>query len=810
MSEALQKLKKMRGRGLDELRVRASQLLAAQKERRGLSALAREPEDSDFFKLLDPARLDLSNIDAENLLQHFRSRKSPAFFASFQNREETAAAWHKHFDAQTRETLLERARRICSGHFDLLGYSNLSFGSPPDFHLEPIAGKRSPLVHWSSIDELDAEGAGDKKIVWELNRQQYFSTLGRAYFLTGDERFAETFAAHLGAWMDQNPPKLGVNWLSSLEISFRASSWLWAFYFFKDSASLTPQLFLRALKFLHLKASHLETYLSVYSSPNTHLTGEALGLFYLGTLLPEFRGAARWRAKGREILLAELGRHVRADGVYFEQSSYYQRYTADFYTHFLILSQANGARLEPVLQEKLCALLDHLMWITRPDGTTPFYGDDDGGRLSMLDESAANDFRATLSTGAALFARTDYKHVAREVAEETLWLAGTSGVKAFDALEARAPETTSRAFVDGGYYVMRDGWADTSNFMLIDCGPHGSLSCGHSHADALSIETAVRGRTVLVDPGTYTYTSSKELRDYFRSTAAHNTLTVDGESSSMPGGPFSWKQVTGASARVWESLERYDYFEGEHKGFARLGETGTHRRSVLFLKNDYWVVRDLVEVTGQHRFCLNFHFAADASPVVEETEGRAAVLERRDGAQAGLQMFSFCAGEDAGEWRVEDAPVSTCYGKREEARACAFSQTSNEGAEFISFLFPRSAGQGRVRVEKVETERGSAFEIFDGGGRDLLMLGCGKLMTAAPFASDFDWAWARLSADGETLEELVLRGGSRFYFNGTTIINFAESTGSVVARRDGDELKIEVDGKHSVLRLPVSNLQFQL
>ena len=809
MNEALQKLKKMRGRGLDELRVRAAQLLAAQKERRSLSALAREPQDSDFFKLLDPARVSSANSNAEKLLEHFRARTSPSFFASFQNREETVAAWRNRFDAQTLEALLESARGICEGRFSLLGYSGLSFGSPPDFHLEPIAGKRLPLVHWSSIDELGADDACDKKIVWELSRQQYFATLGRAYWLTGDERFAETFAAHLGAWMEQNPPKLGVNWLSSLEIAFRAISWLWAFHFFKDSASLAPQPFLRALKFLYLHARHLETYLSTYSSPNTHLTGEALGLFYLGTLLPEFRCAARWQETGREILLAELERHVRADGVYFEQSSYYQRYTVDFYTHLLILSQVNGEAPEPLLREKLCALLDHLMWITRPDGTTPFYGDDDGGRLQVLDERAANDFRATLSTGAVLFAREDYKHVAGEVAEETLWLMGARGLEAFDALEGRAPDSTSRAFREGGYFVMRDGWTDSSNFMLIDCGPHGSLSCGHSHADALSIEVAARGRTLLVDPGTYTYTASKELRDYFRSTAAHNTLTVDGESSSVPAGPFSWKQMTDATARVWESEERYDYFEGEHYGFARLGETGAHTRSVFFLKNDYWIVRDQIKAEGQHRFSLNFHFAADARPVLEDTEGASVVLERREGEQ-GLEMFSFCVEGEDGAWRVEDAPVSTCYGKREEARVSVFSQESKAGAEFVSFLFPRGMGQGHVRVERIETESGRAFEIFDEGKRDLFLLGCGKLVTAAPIVSDFDWAWARLSSDGEILEEMVLRGGSRFHVNGAEIPNLAKRAGYVVARRAGDEWKIEVDGEHSVMRLPVSNLQFQI
>src|SRR5204862_1621437 len=127
-----------------------------------------------------------------------------------------------------------------------------------------------------------------------------------------------TFAAHLASWMDQNQPKLGINWASSLEVAFRSISWLWAFYFFKDSAAVTVEVFARALKFLYLNARHLETYLSTYFSPNTHLTGEALGLFYLGTLLQQFREAGRWRETGRRILLEQLPLHVRSDGVYFE------------------------------------------------------------------------------------------------------------------------------------------------------------------------------------------------------------------------------------------------------------------------------------------------------------------------------------------------------------------------------------------------------------------------------------------------------------------------------------------------------------
>lgn len=582
MPRLAKKIQKLRLLSADEIRVRSSQKFAALTERRGWTALSTLPTEQKLLELLTP-EVCRDWKSSSSFFEHFRKRTDPKFFEAFLDSAATIKKLVETWPA-VKEQTVERADRIVDGRFDLLGFRGLSFGVPVDWHLEPLAGKRTPLIHWSKLNYLDAELAGDNKIIWELNRHQYFMTLGQAYWLTNDERYAETFVAHLESWMNQNAPKVGINWASSLEVAFRSISWLWGFYFFRDSPSLKPGTFLRAMKFLYLHARHLETYLSTYFSPNTHLTGEALGLFYLGLFLPEFSDARRWKEKGTSILMQQLSRHVRPDGVYFEQSSYYHRYTTDLYTHFLILSQNNGEQLPEEVSLKLQALLDHLMYITRPDGTTPFFGDDDGGRLNLLDRRPVNDFRATLSTGAALFNRPDYKFVAGETAEQTLWLLGPVALQKLDDLEATPPVLQSVAFKDAGYYIMRDGWGPTANFLLFDCGPHGAISCGHAHADALSFELAPGGRTMLVDPGTYTYTGSKEMRDWFRSSVAHNTLTIDGESSSVPDGPFSWLSVAQCTTASWISTARFDYVEGSHDGYSRLPNPVAHSRSILFLK----------------------------------------------------------------------------------------------------------------------------------------------------------------------------------------------------------------------------------
>ncbi|HZI17556.1 MAG TPA: alginate lyase family protein [Pyrinomonadaceae bacterium] len=804
MKGTLSKLGKLKGRGAAEWRVRGRQALASLAERARVSPQTRLPGGAALLRLFAVGPEGSAPRDAEALLEHFRRRTSPRFFASFDDRRATAAEWRRRFGAEEAE-LVRRADEITAGRFRLLGHEGLRFGDgpAPDWHLEPLAGRRAPLAHWSRVEYLNPEVAGDKKVVWELNRHQHFLTLGRAYFLTGDERYAATFAAHLRSWAAANPPKVGINWASSLEAAFRSISWLWALHFFRESERLTPDLFTLAAGLLRAHARHVETYLSTYFSPNTHLTGEALGLYYVGTLLPELRDARRWRETGLRVLAAELERQVRPDGTYFEQASYYQRYTADFCLHLLALAARNedGGRGESssAVARRLEPLLDHLMHVTRPDGRATLYGDDDGGRLAPLDSRPADDFRPALSTGAVLAGRGDYKFVAGELAEETFWLLGPEGASRFDQLEAREPAEMSRAFPDGGVYVMRDGWGAGASYMLVDCGPHGALSCGHSHADALSFELVARGRALVVDPGTYTYTGSAAERDRFRSTAAHNTLVLDGRPSSEPAGPFSWHAVARARARAWISRPRFDYFEGEHDGYERPPAPATHRRAVLFLKGDYFVVRDHVDGEGAHRAELRFQLAPGPAPAIEG--GRVTA-----GGEARADIHAF----GGGAWRVEEGRVSRCYGAREAAPALVYEARIEGGAEFFTLLVPAAAGEAAPHAAHEASTRearesdirgareigaagGRAFELTRRAGHDLLLAGGGgRTVEAGGLASDFELAWARFARGGELLEA-VLVGGKRLALGGRAVVVLEDPAPFVHVRREGGEFVVETD-----------------
>jgi heparinase II/III-like protein len=796
-----EKLLKIRRTSFDEIRVRSSQALAAFAERHGWSRSAKLLSTDELLAALD------DGYNPTKFREHFASRTSPRFFPAFSCSQLTVDEFRKRWPDASEE-LIARATRIGNGHFDLLGFQHLSFGDPIDWHLEPLAGKRSPLVHWSRIDYLDAETFGDKKIIWELNRHQFLATLGQAYWLTGDEHYVETMISHLDSWMNANPPKLGINWASSLEIAFRSISWIWALHFAKQSARLTPEILLRLLKFLYLNARHLQIFLSTYFSPNTHLTGEALGLFYIGTLFPEFREAAHWRELGLKILLEQLDRHVQSDGVYFEQSSYYHRYTTDFYLHLLILLTANDEALPQKLIEKLLLLLDHLMYITRPDGTTPLFGDDDGGRLMKLDMSAENDFRSTLAIGAALFKRGDYKFVSGEEAQEVLWLLGPEGIDEFHNVVPTKPAKQSCAFPVGGYIVMRDGWERESNYTLFDCGPHGVSNCGHAHADALALDLAANGQTVLVDPGTYTYTSSKKLRDWFRGAEAHNTVTLDGQPSSIPAGPFTWKTIAHASCSKWVSTELFDFAEASHNGFERLTEPALHHRSILFLKKNYWVVYDRIESLSAHEIAAHFHFDLGVAPL--QRHGNALRLLRESSDSVVFQIAAF--GEN-GVWNEEIGWVSHCYAQKKEAPTFSFSSLAKGAHELITFLLPEVAGAGaQPLVKEIEAIYGRAFEINIGGNHDLLMIRDfnveGSRIETVRLASDFDFSWTRFATErSRTPEQLVLINGQALEFEGRDLLRSTKRIKYLAASRIGDRFRVETEDGVLDLTLPVADLE---
>src|SRR5262245_3742586 len=448
------KLQKLSNMSIDEVRGRLQQEFDKLTDRMFISH-AEEMSDKTLYREFVESVRNGSGFGTAEMLKDRLGKGGGLFLPSLNERSGVVEMMNSRFQAE-REAIIGSAEKAILGKLDLLGYRDLDFGKPIDWHLNPLTGDRAPLVHWSKIDSVSPIGKGDLKLFWEIQRHSHFVTLGQAYWITGDHRYAEEFSGQACSWIDRNPPGMGVGWSASLDVSFRAIAWLWALHLCADSHELTPSAVAKIVKSLIEHGCHIEKYLSYYFSPNTHLTGEALGLFYLGVAFPELRRAGKWCKLGLQILIEQLPKHVRSDGVYFEQASYYHRYTTDFYTHLFAIVRASGIALaredERMLWQKMDALYSHLMWIGRPDGSWPLFGDDDGGRLIKFAQRDSNDFRDTLAMGAAIFKRGDLKQMAGEAPVEMLWLLGPESVHCYDNVKTEIPSEISCAFETSGFF----------------------------------------------------------------------------------------------------------------------------------------------------------------------------------------------------------------------------------------------------------------------------------------------------------------------------------------------------------------------
>lgn len=631
-----------------------------------------------------------TRIRMESELEMFRRRSASRFFAGAQG--SVAASYISEYLPESREHTLVSADALCEHRFSLLGHRSLYLGKCIDWHRDAISGLRAPFVHWSLLDPLDRETVGDSKMTWELNRHQWLLDLGQAYRFTGDPRYSRAAVGLIRDWMEANPPGIGINWSSSLEVSYRLIAWCWALNLLRDSQDITAEFHATLSGWIFTHAAHVEKYLSHYFSPNTHLTGEALGLFYAGVLFAEFPKAARWQRMGQRILLQQLERQVLDDGVYFEQSTCYQRYVAEIYLHYFVLASRNGMRIPESARERVGKLLDYLLAIRRPDGFLPQIGDTDGGSVLPLVRRRPDDARGIFSVAAALFNRADYAWASGGISPELLWLMGDAGSSAFAALHAAPPDQpASRIFPDGGYAVMQSSYGRNAHQLIFDAGPLGCpISGAHGHADLLSIQCTSFGEAQLIDAGTYCYSPPAEWRNHFRSTTAHSTVVVDGRSQALPAGPFGWARRPRASLHCWESDETRDFADASHDAYGILPDPVTHRRRVLFVKPRYWLIVDDLYGAEAHQIELLFQFGQ--VDVAIRTDGWAASLGPR---LHGLFIRPFCASELQARINIGDvSPIrgwmSNDYGLRSPAPLLAYSGNAQLPLRIVTVLFPRT------------------------------------------------------------------------------------------------------------------------
>jgi hypothetical protein len=658
-------------------------------------------------------------------------------------------------------SIVRRAGRILEGRFDLLGYDGLDFGRTIDWHLDPVSGKRAPLAPWPSIPFLDFAAVGDHKVTWELNRHQFLVTLAKAYRLTGETRFAESLKTSWYDWVLRNPYPLGINWASTLEVAFRALSWMWMMFLLEDTPAASAGFQRDVTREIARAAWYIDRFPSTYFSPNTHLLGEGIALFLLGTRYPALPGAARWRRAGWRIALAECRRQVRADGLHFEQSTYYHVYALDFFLHARLMAAASGSAVSADLDATIRGMLAALAELAQA-GALPRFGDDDGGRLFDGARNRPEQMLDPLSTGAVVFRDPAMKAVAAGLSEESLWLCGPDAEEVFDSLPAAASPLHSAALQASGVYAMAAGTPDAPALLFLDAGEHGPYGAGHGHADALSIQLASSGRPWLVDPGTCVYAGRDRQRDRFRATPAHNTVTVNELSQADPAQPFSWGILPRVELSRWTSGAKLDLFDARHSGYRRLSPPVTHRRWVAGLRQGLWLVRDIIETDGDSDIDLYWHFAPDLGVALHGSTVT---------ARHGNQVLAIVPSGEGWTPVLETGRYSPAYGQSIAAPVARWSARVSAGAEFAVMLgFGEDVARGALQCLDSSAHEPKIYEFAAGEARHCFY--CARrpgVWQAGPWATDA----SLLYNGGQNL--VVAAGGSRLEYDGRVLFQSAES-----------------------------------
>jgi hypothetical protein len=517
----------------------------------------------------------------------WREQNSPGFFRG------GAVEAHVSSDLPWNPQVgVEEAERILSGELKFFSRTYYHVGFPPDWHKDPITGtKLDSQKHWSELsDDVDV----DIKYIWEPNRFGMVYPLARAYAFTRDERYASAFWDLIQSWSESNPPNTGPNWMDGQEVALRLLAWMFGYYQFSDSPSANPQ---RIAQFTVLVAAQAERiYKNIayaISTHSNHTISEAFGLWLVGLLFPELNDAEKYLSLGRNLLEQEAATQIFPDGTYSMYSINYHRFILHIYLCILQLAQVNKSPISNLISERVSTSIDYLSQLIEPEsGKMPAYGSNDGALILPLNDCDFTDYRPLLQLGSYI----TKKQLLFEPGpwdEDLYWLCGADPLSL--GRRRGVVDHSPASFPYGGIYLLRGA----NSKAVLRCVDHRSRP---SHADQLHVDLWIGGHNIACDASTYRYSGEGIWRNGLAHTAVHNTVTVDRVDQMKMLTRFTW--TNWSHGNVLQHNE--NLWQGEHDGYKRLSDPVNHKRSVISLGEDRWLVIDHLVARERHHYALQW------------------------------------------------------------------------------------------------------------------------------------------------------------------------------------------------------------
>lgn len=509
----------------------------------------------------------------------------------------------------------------------------------------------------------------DNELRWQLHRHKWFTPMGKAYRVTGDEKYAVEWTKQYIDWIRKNPyiddkgiftegagegslreglegdlENMRFAW-RPLEVSNRLQDQPQQFQLFISSPAFTAEFL---TEFLYNYNRHAEHIMSHYSKSGNHLLFEAQRMLYAGTFFPEFKNAGTWRESGVEILNREIGVQVYDDGAQYELCPHYHLAAINIFIKALEVADINGFR-NAFPQSYIDTVEKMIMFyanISYPDYTNPCFSD---AKLVSKKEMI-NNFR-------------NWRKVFPENEAIKYW--------ATEGKEGKLPEHLSVAYKTSGFFVFRNGWDKNATQMIVKAGPPAFWHC---QPDNGTFELWYNGKPLFQDSGAYVYAGDDEVmkwRNWFRQTAVHNTLTFNGKDI----------ETTDSKTLLWQPEGDVQILVTENQSYKKL----KHRRSIFFVDGKYFVIVD--EAVGAAKGWVNLNYQMPRGKSTNSRETMHFNTEADNGCNMKLQCF----GPEGMSMKKEEGWQSPKYMTKHKRIKATFNaqKADEEPVRFITVIVPK-------------------------------------------------------------------------------------------------------------------------
>ncbi|MBN8655607.1 MAG: alginate lyase family protein [Anaerolineae bacterium] len=502
---------------------------------------------------------------------------------------------------------IEESNRLLNGELKYFSHEYHQTGFPPNWHKDPITNHRLPTnLHWYQISD---DSTADIKFIWEPNRFAFVYTLVRAYAATQDEKYPQAFWQLIQDWAKHNRPNTGANWKDGQEIALRLMAWTFGFYAFIHSPQTTNLQISQFTTYVAAQAERIHANIGyAISTRSNHTISEAFGLWMVGLLFPELKEAQTYFNLGKRLLEEEATKQIFPDGSYAMYSLNYHRFILHLYLYAIRLGDITHFPLSTSLKTSISKSITFLSHLINPaTGHMPVYGSNDGALVLPLNNCDFTDYRPLLqlgsiiTTGQPIFEPGAWDEDVFWICGEQLTAKSAKNAKQEQVFLSALSELRGKNFPQGGTYILRN----TNSRAILRCTDFTSRP---SHADQLHMDLWMGEHNIAIDAGTYLYTGENIWRNGLARTSAHNTVTVDGKDQMTLVSRFTW--TNWAKGKVLKQSE--NFWQGEHDGYKPVH----HKRTVMALEGDRWLVIDNLEANESHHYTL--HWLLNDVPFIQK------------------------------------------------------------------------------------------------------------------------------------------------------------------------------------------------